>query len=132
MRRAARRDGNEPDIIKDIKLWPYGASVMQHDRENEADLVVGFRCSGPHCMGHNSLMEVKMPLGPRGGASDHQVLSPGQKKWHAAWMGQVCMIRSSLEAWQRMTNTFCPDADHGLQEEAFLQMIDREGQEGRA
>lgn len=45
--------------------------------------------------GFNVLVEVKRPLGPRGGRShNHQNLKPDQVAWHKSWQGQVCVVRS--------------------------------------
>ena len=89
-RRAPNRDKGEPDIIDGLKSA--GCTVQQLDARDVPDLLVGLR-------GVNVLMEVKRPLGKRGGTSaDGQHLSGGQARWHRKWNGQVCVVRSLEEA----------------------------------
>ena len=61
------------------------------------DLLVGHR-------GHNYLMEVKRPPGPKGGMSeDGQKLSPGQERFRREWRGRpVVVVRSPSEALQAL------------------------------
>jgi hypothetical protein len=86
-RRAARRDANEAEIIAALRA--VGATVQQLSGEDVPDLLVGFR-------GVDYLVEVKMPLGPKGGASD-RVLSEGQATWHAAWRGRPPVVVRAVE-----------------------------------
>ena len=86
MRRKARRDRNETTIVALARRL--GASVEYLDLKDGPDLVVGWQ-------GQNWLIEVKRPLGRRGGASeDGQRLSHGQERWHAAWKGKVAVVRT--------------------------------------
>jgi hypothetical protein len=79
VRRAAKRDANEADIVTALRA--VGATVLQIDDTDAPDLLVGFR-------GVNYLLEVKRPAGKRGGISaDGQRLSDGQEQWHARWRG---------------------------------------------
>lgn len=79
MRRAARRDGNESEIIE--ALQAVGCSVLQLD---EIDLVVGWR-------GRNFLLEVKMPKRRR-------KLRPIQERLSFDWRGQYSIVTSVDEA----------------------------------
>lgn len=90
-RRKAKRDEAEPDIVSALRLA--GATV--HHLDDPVDLLVGFQ-------GINYLLEVKNPLGPKGGCSeDGQKLSESQKKFVAEWEGRdVVVVRSPEEALQ--------------------------------
>ncbi len=68
MRHAPRRDANEASIIRALRQA--GAFVWQLDQRNLPDLLVGFRRVW-------YVLEVKLPLGPKGGAKD-KTLSEGQ------------------------------------------------------
>lgn len=80
------RDRNEPPIVR--ALEGIGASVFRLDRP--CDLLVGYR-------GRNHLLEVKAPLGPRGGASGSP-LTPEQVEFQRTWRGSVAIVRSPGEA----------------------------------
>lgn len=92
LRRRSHRDAGEPAIIAALKS--VGATVAQIDAPDQPDLLVGFR-------GVNHLLEIKEPIGPKGGTSKNgQQLSEGQLKWHQTWKGQVTVVRSAVEALQ--------------------------------
>ncbi len=79
-RRAAKRDANEPEIIKALRAA--GATVEQLSEKGVPDLLVGF-------MGSTYLMEVKTPKGK---------LTPDQTTWIDLWQGQVHIVRTVEEA----------------------------------
>jgi len=58
MRRHAKRDVNEKDIVDGLRA--VSATVDRINEEDMPDLIVGFR-------GVNYLIEIKPPPGPRGG-----------------------------------------------------------------
>jgi hypothetical protein len=90
-RRAARRDANEAEIIAALRA--VGATVQQLSGEDVPDLLVGFR-------GVDHLMEIKRPLGPRGGHAEgikHVSLTPDQAKWHAAWRGRPPVVVRTVD-----------------------------------
>jgi len=77
-----RVDANQPEIVDALRK--VGASV-QHLHETGygvPDILVGFR-------GFNFLLEIKGKQGK---------LNPLQHRWHCAWQGQVCVVRSVDEA----------------------------------
>jgi hypothetical protein len=78
VRRAAARDANEPELIKALRQ--VGASVQPLSAPGVPDLLVGYR-------GVTYLLEVKMPLGPKGG-EDKRKLTPDQRAWWLAWRGR--------------------------------------------
>ncbi len=85
-RYANQRDANEQLIVD--ALVGVGASVERLD--TPLDLLVGFR-------GVNYLLEVKLPLGPRGGKSGSSLTSD-QVTFFRTWRGQRCVVRSWNEA----------------------------------
>lgn len=87
MRRAARIDDNQPDIVAALRA--VGASVQSLAALGKGvpDLLVFFR-------GRLFLLEVKNPLQSR---SDQQ-LTPDEAAWHAAWGGPVYVVRTIDEA----------------------------------
>ncbi len=92
MRRAARTDENQTDIVKALRALcgPDAVESLAAVGKGVPDLLVGFQ-------GRNILLEVKRPLGPRGG-KDGRKLTPDQVIWHANWRGQVAVVRSVDEA----------------------------------
>lgn len=82
MRRAAKRDANEPEIIR--ALLAVGATVARLNDPHVPDLVVGFR-------GVNYLIEVKHGYGK---------LTPGQTELHVSWRGQCATAKTVEQALQ--------------------------------
>jgi hypothetical protein len=95
--RAKRRDTNEPEIVD--ALVAAGASVTRIDGDGVPDLLVGFK-------GRSFLLEVKLPLGARGGVTRHRKWEGGdgdmtraQVTWWGAWKGEpAVVVRSPFEA----------------------------------
>lgn len=95
--RAKRRDANEPDVVN--ALVAAGAVVTRLDGDGVPDLLVGFK-------GRSFLLEVKLPMGPRGGLPEHREheggrgdLTAAQVKWWDAWIGEpAIVVRSPSEA----------------------------------
>ena len=81
MRRAAKIDENQPDIVKGLRK--IGASVQPLHAVGAGcpDLLVGYQ-------GQNYLIEIKNPEKPK---YDRR-LTPDQAEWHGGWEGQkaVC------------------------------------------
>ena len=75
---AKRTDSNQGEIVQALRSC--GASVQDLHALGHGcpDLAVGFR-------GINYLCEIK---------SEHGKLTDDERDWHAAWKGQVCVIRS--------------------------------------
>lgn len=90
-RHAKQRDQNERPIIEG--LIAIGCTVIQLDKP--CDLLVGYR-------GRNVLIEVKLPLGPRGGSS-HSELNDDQEEFRTTWRGQFAVARSLEEAIEIVT-----------------------------
>ena len=92
LRHDKQRDSNEKPIVKALRR--IGASVVHLDRP--CDLLVGYR-------GRNYLLEVKLPLGPRGGMA-HSHLNDAQKDFAASWSGQFDTVRTPEDAIEVLTN----------------------------
>ena len=101
-KRAARRDESEPAIVDALRAA--GATVVQLNGPGLPDLLVGLA-------GRTYLLEVKNPLGPRGGdpgrgtgvarvsAGGDGTLSRDQLAWWAAWRGSPpVIVRTPAEA----------------------------------
>ncbi|MCL1888902.1 MAG: hypothetical protein FWF99_00155 [Desulfovibrionaceae bacterium] len=88
MRRAAKTDANQAEIIQALRR--VGAEVLDLSRVGQGcpDLLVGFR-------GRNYLLEVKRPKakGQRAGT-----LTPDQERFFSEWRGQVAIVRTVDDA----------------------------------
>lgn len=91
--RFKRTDENQRGIV--TALRGIGASVTDLSAVGDGcpDLLVGW-------FGQTYLLEVKRPLGPRGGtAGKDKRLRPSQEVWHGGWRGgPVLVVRSPDEA----------------------------------
>lgn len=89
--RAKRRDANELSIVHALEAA--GAFVQRlDDGGGVPDLLVAYA-------GATYLLEVKLPLGPRGGATGHQHLNDEQTRWHQRWNGgQLLVVRTPDDA----------------------------------
>lgn len=87
MRRAARTDANQRDIV--IALRKIGATVEPIQRLGHGipDLLCGYR-------GRNILLEVKDPDQP----PCKRVLTKDEEDWHDMWRGQVAIVYNANEA----------------------------------
>jgi len=87
VRRAAKRDANEAEIV--AALEQVGCAVQRLNEGGVPDLLVGFR-------GRYHLLEVKLPLGVEGGES-HRTLTPKQRAWWRGWKGPPPVIVRSVD-----------------------------------
>jgi len=85
MRRAAKRDDNEREIIEALRCA--GASVHPINDKGAPDLLVGYA-------GRNYLMEVKDGKKP----PSKRQLTPDQVCWHEKWLGTVFIVNNVEEA----------------------------------
>ena len=87
MRRAARVDGNQVEIV--TALRQIGASVAPCHAVGDGfpDICVGWQ-------GHTYLLEIKDPTKPRSG----QKLTPSQVEFHESWRGHVAVVKTVKEA----------------------------------
>jgi hypothetical protein len=94
---AKQRDANEVEIVDALRA--VGCTVTRLGDAGVPDLLVGRD-------GRTYLLEVKMPMGPRGGVQRHGAkpggrgdLTPAQVKWWDAWRGERAhVVRSVAEA----------------------------------
>jgi hypothetical protein len=92
VKRRVHRDANHAPIVR--ALEGIGCTVLDLSSVGGGcpDVAVGRG-------GVTYLLEIKRPLGPRGGSHEHQTLKPHQAEWHARWRGgPVCVVRSVDEA----------------------------------
>ena len=87
MRRAAKVDENQPEVVKALRAA--GASVQPLHAVGQGcpDLLVGFR-------GKNLLFEVK----DGAKAPSAKRLTDDQSEWHAEWRGNVFFVETAEEA----------------------------------
>lgn len=87
MRRAAKIDANQPEVVSALR--GIGATVQPLHSVGKGcpDLLVGFR-------GRNVLLEVKDGSLP----PSARKLTEDQDEWHAGWKGAVSVVRSAEEA----------------------------------
>ena len=88
MRRAARKDVNQGGIVDGLRQLGFSVSVL--NEKSVPDIMVGAR-------GVNYLLEIKAPLGPRGGVGSGK-LTPDQLLWYRDWKGQAAVVRTLDEA----------------------------------
>jgi len=92
-RHSNQRDSNEKPIVRALRQL--GATV--HHLDKPCDLLVGYR-------GTNFLLEVKLPLGPRGGSA-HSKLNDDQKDFEKTWRGQFDVVRTPDDAIEIVTGS---------------------------
>ena len=90
MRRAARTDGNQADIIAALTAAGCSCQSLAGVGDGCPDLLVGWGGSS----GRLAVMEIKDPTKP---IAD-QEFTPKQKQWHRAWRGPAHLVRSADEA----------------------------------
>ena len=83
----ARTDDNQPEIVKALRNHGATVAITAQAGSGFPDLVVGYK-------GVNYMMEIKDPSKPK---SD-QKLTPAQVIFHAAWTGQMAVIKTIEEA----------------------------------
>ena len=83
----AAKDANKTEITDALRAA--GATVRDVKGPGIPDLLAGYR-------GHTYLLEVKRPLGPRGG-SDGRNLTPAQQKLWDEWRGAPFQIVRSIQ-----------------------------------
>lgn len=87
MRRKAKIDANQPDIVKALKDLGCSVQTLAQMGHGVPDLLVGWQ-------GRNYLFEVKD--GSR--KPSERQLTIDEKAWHYPWRGQVCVIETIEDA----------------------------------
>ena len=80
MRRAARTDANQAEIVETLRMVGATVQPLHSVGSGCPDLLVGFR-------GLNYLIEVKDGRKP----PSERKLTPEQERWHGNWRGQVAI-----------------------------------------
>lgn len=86
---AARVDANQRVIVKGLRQAGASVEYLHAVGKGVPDLLVGFR-------GDNYILEVKDGDKP----PSERKLRPAQKRWHAAWRGQVATVLDLDQALQ--------------------------------
>ena len=89
MRRAARVDENQSEIVQGLLYMGATVQLLHAVGQGCPDILVGFR-------GKNYLIEIKNPEKPKG----DQRLTKDQEQWHSLWSGQKAIVRTVEEALQ--------------------------------
>jgi hypothetical protein len=87
MRRAAKTDRNQQEIVKAFRDIGARVQVLSAVGKGCPDILVGFR-------GVNVLVEIKDGDKP----PSARALTSDQVKWHDAWSGQVCVAEDITDA----------------------------------
>ena len=87
MRRIAKVDANQPDIVAALRKVGASVTLLSQVGGGCPDLLVGIA-------GVNLLMEVKDGSKPMSA----QKMTPDQVEWHQLWRGQSVVVRSVEEA----------------------------------
>ena len=87
MRRAARKDGNQDQIVDDLRKAGASVQSLSGLGEGVPDLLVGWR-------GRNFTFEIKDPIQK----PSKRTLTDDEKIWHALWRGQVTVIEKTEDA----------------------------------
>ena len=83
MRRAAKIDTNQTELVEVIKAMGGTVQSLAPVGKGCPDLLVGWR-------GKNLLLEIKDGSRP----PSERVLTPDQKRWHSEWKGRVYIVNS--------------------------------------
>lgn len=86
MRRAARVDVNQPEIVKALRKVGATVASLAAVGDGVPDLLVGFQ-------GRTVLIEVKDGSKPKSARQ----LTDEQIEWHVVWKGGPCVVAGSVE-----------------------------------
>lgn len=87
MRRAAKIDANQSEIVAALRAIGATVAVTSTVGQGFPDICVGYR-------GRSILMEVKDGSKP----PSERKLTPDQELFHAAWRGEIVVVKSASEA----------------------------------
>lgn len=87
MRRAAKVDRNQAEIVEIFERYGFSVQRAQAMGSGFPDLILGYG-------GRNYLVEVKdWQKKP-----SERKLNALQQAWHSTWRGQVCVVETAIEA----------------------------------
>jgi len=92
MRRIARVDENQNDIVKSLVQMGCSVQLLHAVGRGCPDILVGKS-------GRNFLIEIKNPVKPKG----DQELTSIQTRWHGVWQGQVAIAKTIEDAIEIVT-----------------------------
>jgi hypothetical protein len=87
MRRRAKIDANQPDIVSALRKAGVSVKSLAPMGDGYPDLLVGK-------YGRNWLFEVKDPAKPK----SKRALTTDERAFHAEWLGQIATIETAEEA----------------------------------
>ena len=87
MRRAARTDDNQQQIVQGLRAAGFSVCILAQLGKGVPDLLVGAE-------GVNFLFEVKDGAKPKSARK----LTVDELKWHKGWKGTVCVVESLYDA----------------------------------
>ncbi len=87
MRRAARTDANQTEIVEALRAVGATVAITSMIGDGFPDIVVGYR-------GENYMIEIKDGSKP----PSKQQLTPDEKKFHNIWRGKIDIVISVDEA----------------------------------
>lgn len=87
MRRAAKIDANQPDIVAALRAIGASVQSLAATGKGVPDLLVGWR-------GQTYLIEVKDGALP----PSARKLTPDQEAWHAAWTGKPVTVITCVDS----------------------------------
>ena len=85
MRRAAKIDANQPEIVKALRSVGATVQPLHQVGEGVPDLLVGYRRT-------TYLIEVKDGAKP----PSKRELTPDQVTWHGQWWGGPCLVVNNV------------------------------------
>jgi hypothetical protein len=94
MRRAARTDANQTQIVEALRKCGASVQSLAAVGKGVPDLLVGLR-------GRNYLLECKDGDKP----PSARKLTPDQEQWHLKWAGQVLTVTSAEDALRQLDLT---------------------------
>ena len=93
MRRAAKIDDNQPEIVAALRKLGASVQILSAVGQGCPDILCGFR-------GKNILLEIK----DGNKVVSAQKLTPDQVDWHRRWQGQKAVVNSVDAAIQVIVN----------------------------
>lgn len=97
MRRAARVDSNQAEIVKALRLSGVSTLLLHRVGQGCPDILAGSTRPCPNCgygMNYNWLIELK----DGSKKPSAQKLTPDEQAFHESWRGQVATARTIEEA----------------------------------
>jgi hypothetical protein len=93
MRRAAKIDANQNEIVKETRRFGASVTITSQLGKGFPDVIVGWK-------GKNYLWEIK----DGSKCPSQRKLTPDEEEWHEAWQGQKAIIESTEQAIQFLIN----------------------------